>query len=105
MKAVKRNREGVKKTQRKVAAKEKAIRRGHAPSPEGKDPKRKDKFAKPAKPKSHAPGRPKASKATAAAPQARIAPVPRFAPQRERRITAEEDLRDTAVLSPGEKAG
>ncbi len=32
MKAVKRNRDGAKKTARKVAAKEKAVRRGHAPA-------------------------------------------------------------------------
>ena len=36
MKPVKRNRKGVKKTKRKVQAKWKAIRRGHAPAPEGK---------------------------------------------------------------------
>ena len=34
MKPVKRNRYGAKKTKRKVQAKQKAIRRGHAPSPE-----------------------------------------------------------------------
>ncbi len=48
MKAVKRNREGAKKTARKVAAKEKAIRRGHAaaarpkkrsPTPDAAEPK------------------------------------------------------------------
>jgi GTPase len=36
MKPVKRNREGAKKTKRKVQAKWKAIRRGHATAPEGK---------------------------------------------------------------------
>jgi GTPase len=39
LKPVKRNREGVKKTKRKVQAKWKAIRRGHAPAPEGKSDK------------------------------------------------------------------
>jgi GTP-binding protein len=48
LKAVKRNREGVKKTARKVAAKEKAIRRGHAaPTPR---PKKSSKAAAEAKP-------------------------------------------------------
>jgi len=37
LKPVKRNREGAKKTKRKVEAKWKAIRRGHAPAPENKD--------------------------------------------------------------------
>jgi GTP-binding protein len=94
LKAVRRNREGVKKTERKVAAKEKAIRRGHAPAPEGKEPRRKNKFAKPAKPKSHAPGRAKAAKGVVAAP--RPAAMPKFAPQRERRLADFADTGDGA---------
>jgi GTP-binding protein len=39
LKPVKRNREGAKKTKRKVEAKWKAIRRGHAPAPEGQSGK------------------------------------------------------------------
>jgi GTP-binding protein len=39
LKPLKRSRKGVKKTKRKVAAKWKAIRRGHAPTPEGKSEK------------------------------------------------------------------
>ena len=39
MKPLKRSRKGVKKTKRKVEAKWKAIRRGHAPAPEGKSDK------------------------------------------------------------------
>jgi GTP-binding protein len=42
LKPVKRNREGAKKTKRKVQAKWKAIRRGHAPAPEGKSGKQSD---------------------------------------------------------------
>jgi GTP-binding protein len=67
LKATKRNREGVKKTERKVAAKEKAIRRGHATPATRADkggttsakPAKRSKFAKPVNPKSHAPGRPR----------------------------------------------
>ena len=49
MKAVKRNREGVKKTARKVAAKNKAIQRGHAaPPPRKSAPRPKKAQPKPA---------------------------------------------------------
>ena len=48
MKPVKRNREGAKKTKRKVEAKWKAIRRGHAPAPENQaQPKRAEERGRP----------------------------------------------------------
>ncbi|HEX4038075.1 MAG TPA: ribosome biogenesis GTPase Der [Acidobacteriaceae bacterium] len=44
MKPVKRNRDGAKKTRRKIVAKRKAILRGHAPAPEGQaQPRRNDR--------------------------------------------------------------
>jgi GTP-binding protein len=51
LKPVKRNREGAKKTKRKVQAKWKAIRRGHAPAPE-----------KEARPRAEERGRPRAAR-------------------------------------------
>ena len=47
LKPVKRNREGVKKTKRKVQAKWKAIRRGHAPAPEGASQPRAEERGRP----------------------------------------------------------
>jgi GTP-binding protein len=47
LKPVKRNREGVKKTKRKVQAKWKAIRRGHAPAPEGASQPRAERRGRP----------------------------------------------------------
>jgi GTP-binding protein len=48
LKPVKRNREGAKKTKRKVQAKWKAIRRGHAPAPENQaQPKRAEERGRP----------------------------------------------------------
>ena len=52
MKPVKRNREGAKKTKRKVQAKWKAVRRGHAPAPENK----------PQPPRAEERGRPRAAR-------------------------------------------
>jgi GTP-binding protein len=44
LKPVKRNRDGAKKTKRKIVAKRKAILRGHAPAPEGQSkPRREDR--------------------------------------------------------------
>ncbi len=47
MKPVKRNREGAKKTKRKIQARDKAIRRGHAPSPEKKAAPRREERGRP----------------------------------------------------------
>ena len=47
MKPVKRNREGAKKTKRKVQAKRKAIRRGHAPAPDNKTQPRAEERGRP----------------------------------------------------------
>jgi GTP-binding protein len=47
LKPVKRNREGVKKTKRKVQAKWKAIRRGHAPAPGNQAPPRAEERGRP----------------------------------------------------------
>ena len=47
MKPVKRNREGVKKEKRKVAAKWKAIRRGHAPAPDNQPQPRAEERGRP----------------------------------------------------------
>ena len=47
MKPVKRNREGAKKTKRKVQAKWKAVRRGHAPAPDNKTQPRAEERGRP----------------------------------------------------------
>jgi GTP-binding protein len=91
LKPVKRNREGAKKTKRKVQAKWKAIRRGHAPAPE------KAGQPRAAQPRAEERGRPRAArKSNTASRPSPYAGNDRRPIQRETHSTfIEEDLKGT----------
>jgi GTP-binding protein len=88
LKPVKRNREGAKKTKRKIQARRKAIRRGHAPAPENQ-----------AAPRAQERGRPRAARGSN-----RAARQPSFAGDDRRQSEVQSEVFPPKAGLPGQPA-